>query len=136
MTGGNRLDALLNPAIAPFRAQLAFSTLPGNIGSFAKSVDGDGRLDDDEYEAAGDWRPDGGVVTMNECDGEDGTSIGLGHAIIAQRTMRAERTKPVSLAEYPPAPPAAFDGGKMNGSLAASKRSGGENNTLLLGRRC
>lgn len=103
MTGGKRDDARLNPAVALFRTELAFSPLNENIGSFAKSVDGDGRLDDDEYEAAGDW-PDGGVVTMNECDGEDGISIGLGAAIVAQRTMRAKRTTPVSLAEYPPAP--------------------------------
>ena len=107
MTGGKRVDALLKPAIVPFRTEFTFPPTTESIGSFAKSVDGDGRLDEDEYEAAGDWRPEGGVVTMNECDGEDGTSIGLGAAIIAQRTMRASRTTPVSLAECPLAPPAA-----------------------------
>lgn len=84
-----------------------FSPLTERIGSFAKNVDGDGRLDEYEYEATGEWRPEGGVVIMNECDGEDGTSIGLGVAIIALRTMRTRRTKPVSLAERPLAPPAA-----------------------------
>lgn len=101
MTGGKRVDALLKPAIAPFRTEFLFSSLTESIGSFAKNVDGDGRLDEYEYEATGDWRPEGGVVTMNEFDGDDGTSIGLGGAIIAQRTMRTRRTKPVSLAERP-----------------------------------
>lgn len=55
--GGKRVDALLKPAIAPFRTEFTLSPLTESIGSFAKSVDGDGRLDEYEYEATGDWRP-------------------------------------------------------------------------------